>query len=243
MKTLICFLLFSFGAFAFLGKTYAADPDLVVYLPMDEGKGDRVADASENGRDGTVVGSVEWIDGKYGRAVELAAAGAEIQIPDDVALDGMEAMTLEVWVRQDSHQATGVVQKGTNWPDMSYLLQPWSDQQIYFGVKDTSSRAITKPGDYPLGEWYHLAGTYDGKTLKVYINGEEKAVAPAPVDTVPDTAQPLQVGNRLIGAVDEFVMYSRVLTEDEIRKDMKGVVLSVEKKGELAITWASIKNE
>ena len=34
-----------------------------------------------------------------------------------------------------------------------------------------------------------------------------------------------------------------VLTEDEIRKDMKGVILAVEKKGKLAITWASIRNE
>jgi hypothetical protein len=243
MKTLICFFLLCLTAFAFLSETYAADPDLVVYLPMDEGEGDKVADASENGHDGTIVGSVEWIDGKYGRAVELTAEGDEIQIPDDEALDGLEAMTVEVWVRQDNHQATGVIQKGDNWPNMSYLLQPWSDQQIYFGVRDTGSRAITKPGDYPLGEWYHLAGTYDGKTLKVYINGEEKAAAPAPVDTVPDTVQPLQVGNRLIGAIDEFVMYSRALTEDEIRKDMNGVILPVEKKGKLAITWASIRNE
>jgi len=242
MRVLIC-LFFCFTTFVFLGQTYAADPDLLVYLPLDEGNGDQVTDTSGNGHNGTIVGSAEWIDGKYGRAVELIAAGAEIQIPDDEALDGMEAITLEVWVRQDSHQATGVVQKGTNWPDMSYLLQPWSDQQIYFGVKDTSSRAITKPGDYPLSEWYHLAGTYDGKTLKVYINGEERASAPAPVDTVPDTQQPLQVGNRLIGAIDEFVMYSRALTADEIRKDMKGVVLPVEKKGKLAITWASIRNE
>ena len=237
------FLFFCFAAFAFPSETYAADPDLVVYLPMDEGKGDKLVDASGNGHDGTIAGDAEWIDGKHSRAVQLNTIEAEIQIPDDEALDGMEAMTLEVWVRQDSHQATGVVQKGTNWPDMSYLLQPWSDQQIYFGVKDTSSRAITKPGDYPLGEWYHLAGTYDGRTLKVYIDGEEKASAPAPVDTVPDTQQPLQVGNRLIGAIDEFVMYSRALTEDEIRKDMNGVILSVEGKGRLANTWASVKNE
>jgi hypothetical protein len=238
MRTQFCILLFCFTAFA---STYAADPDLVVYLSMDEGQGDLVADISGNGHDGEIVGDAQWIDGKYGRAIELVTAEAEIQIPDDPALDQLQAMTVEIWVRQDTHQATGLIQKGGDWPDISYLLQPWSDQQIYFGVQETASRAITKPGDYPLEEWYHLAGTYDGETLAVYINGEEKASAPAPVDQMPDTTQPLQVGNRLMGAIDEFVMYSRALTEAEIEKDVSGVVMPVERKGKLTITWGLLR--
>ena len=243
MKSIyIPFFLLCLIATLVFGEAHAADTDLLVYLPLNEGKGDKVADASGNGHDAAIVGSTKWTDGKYGSAVELVATGAEIQIPDDKALDGLEAMTVEVWVRQDNHQATGLIQKGANWPNMSYLLQPWSDQKIYFGVKDTSSRAITNPGDYPLKEWYHLVGTYDGATLKIYINGQEKASAPAPVKIVPDTTEPLQVGNRLVGAIDDFAMYSRALTASEIQKDMNGVKLPVEKKGRLAITWASIKN-
>jgi hypothetical protein len=241
MKTHVCFFWLCFIAFTAFGGAYAVEPDLVVYLPLNEGNGVKVTDASGNGHDGEIVGSSKWIDGKYGRAVELVTAGAEIQIPDDKVLDAeLKAMTVEVWVKQETHQATGIIQKGVNWPNMSYLLQPWSDQKIYFGIKDGASRAITNPGDYPLKEWYHLAGTYDGSTLKIYINGKEKASAPYVIKTVPDTPEPLQVGNRLIGAIDEFVMYSRTLTASEIQKDMNGVMLSVEKKGKLAITWASI---
>lgn len=239
MRTYIYFSLFCLTVFAF--TTYAADPALLIYLPMDESKGDMVIDASGNGHDGKIAGNAKLVEGKYGSGMELTAAGDEIQITDDGKLDGMKAMTVEIWVKQDSHQATGIIQKGANWPDMSYLLQPWSDQQIYFGVKDTTSRAITKPGDYPLSKWYHLAGTYDGKILKIYIDGVEKASANAPVDTIPDTDNPLQVGNRLIGVIDDFVMYTRVLTEDEIRKDMSGVLMPVERKGKLTATWAFIK--
>ena len=242
-KINIFFFLLCFTAVIAFGEGHAADKDLVVYLPLNEGKGDKVVDASGNGHDGEIVGDAKWIDGKYGGAVELAATGAEIQIPDDPALDGLKAMTVEVWVRQDSHQATGIIQKGTNWPNISYLLQPWSDQQIYFGVEDASSRAITKPGDYPLNKWYHLAATYDGSTLKIYINGEEKASAPAPVKEAPDTTEPLQVGNRLLGGIDDFVMYSRALNANEIQKDMNGIKSPVEKKGKVAVTWASIKSE
>jgi len=243
MKFYIFFLLLGLILAVALIDVYAVDPDLVVYLPLDEGEGKNVVDASGNGHDGAIVGNFKWIDGKYGKAVELVAAGAEVQVPDDKALDGMKALTVEVWVKQDTHQATGIVQKGANWPDISYLLQPWSDQQIYFGVKDTSSRAITKPGDYPLKEWYHLAGTYDGSTLKIYINGKEKASAPAPVKVVPDTTQPLQVGNRLLGAIDEFVLYTRALSADEIQDDMNGKLLSVAPKGKLAVCWGDVKSE
>ncbi|MFC1716229.1 LamG domain-containing protein [Candidatus Poribacteria bacterium] len=240
MKLLIFLSLFCFVVFTF--QIYADDPDLVVYLPMDSIDGDQVADASANGLDGTLVADAELIDGKHGKALEISAAG-EIQILDDEGLDGMQAMTVAIWVWQDSHHATGIIQKGGDWGNKSYLIQPWSDQQIYFGILDTTSRAITKPGDYPLSEWYHMAGTFDGENLTIYINGEEKASAQAPTDTVPDTVEPLQVGNRLVGALDDFVMYSRVLTADEIRGIMDGNILPVEISGKLATTWASIKSE
>jgi hypothetical protein len=239
MKTRIFLSLFCLVAFVF--QAYGADPDLVVYMPMDELNGDQFADTSGNGFDGTLVGDAALVDGKHGKALEFTA-DAEIQIPDDESMDGIQAITLAVWVWQEDHQATGIIQKGGGWGNMSYLIQPWSDQQIYFGILDTSSRAITQPGDYPMGEWYHMAGTFDGESLTIYINGEEKAQAPAPTDTIPDTAEPLQVGNRLAGVLDDFVMYSRALTADEIKAIMEGNILPVEIGGKLASTWASVKS-
>lgn len=243
MKINICLLLLSLGLTLMAAVELAnAVPDLVVYLMLDEGKGDQVVDASKNGNDGKAAGNFKWVKGKFGQALELAA-GAEVQVEDNKTLDGMKALTIAVWVLQDSLQNTGVIQKGANWPDMSYLIQPWSDGMIYFGVKDTSTRAITKAGALPLKEWYHLAGTFDGKskTLKVYINGEEKASAPAPVDTVPDTVAPLKVGNRLTGSIDDFVLYNRALNADEVKELTKGNILPVDAKGKLALSWGELK--
>lgn len=216
------------------------NPDLIMYLPFDEGRGNAVKDLSENGFEGEIVGEFKWVEGKRGSGLELTR-DAEVQVPDHELLDEMKALTLEIWVKQEIHQATGLVQKGTNWPDMSYLLQPWSDQKIYFGIQNTSSRAIAPPGSYPLGKWYHLAATFDGETLKLYLNGEEISKAKAPVNQVPDTTTPLQVGNRFAGVIDEFVMYSRALSPDEIRRDMEGVLLALEAKGNLAVTWGWVK--
>lgn len=220
------------------------DPDLIMYLPMDEGKGDTLKDLSPNGFTGKIVGNdSKWVDGIRGKGLEIVR-GTEIQVEDDERLDKMKALTLEIWVYQPDHQATGIVQKGTNWPGMSYLMQPWSDQQIYFGINDTSSRAIAPPGSYPLKKWYHLAGTFDGATLKLYIDGDEKSSAKAPVNIVPDTATPLQIGNRFTGVIDEFAMYKRALTANEIRKDMAGISLAVVNSHQkLTIAWGRIKTE
>ena len=220
---------------------FGMDPNLIIYFPFDEGRGDIVRDLSKNSFEGKIIGDFKWIEGKRESGLELTR-GAEVQVPDHELVDRMKALTLEIWVKQETHQATGLVQKGTNWPDMSYLLQPWSDQKIYFGIKLTSSRAIAPPSSYPLGEWYHLAATFDGKMLKLYINGEEKSEAEAPVNQVPDTTTPLQIGNRFEGTIDEFIMYSRALSQDEIRKDMEGISLSLKARGNLAVTWGWVKS-
>jgi len=233
---ILCFLMVPLQ-FAYSG----VDPNLVVYLPMEEGNGDIVMDASPNGFEAQLnQKDFKWVDGKYGSGIELLN-GTEIQLPDADGLDGMKALTLEIWLYQDTHQGTGAIQKGADWPDMSYLMQPWSDQQIYFGIKDTSSRAIAPAGSYPLSKWYHVAATFDGKTLKLFIDGKEEASAEAPVNEVPDTEEPVQVGNRFTGMIDEFVLYDRAVAADEIKSDMKGVDLAVRPAGSLSSTWGGIK--
>jgi hypothetical protein len=219
----------------------AVGQDMLVYLPMDAVAGGGVADASGAGRDGVLVGAANVVAGKFGSALAVTAAD-EINIEDDGALDGFDELTIEMWVLMDEQQATGLVQKGTDWgPTMSYLVQPWSDGKIYFGIQETASRAITQPGDFPLGEWFHLAAVFDGSDLRLYIDGEMLSEAPSPVGVVPDTDMPLQVGARFTGSMDDFVLYDRALTVEEIATDMSGAVLSVEPRGKLATLWGQLR--
>lgn len=219
----------------------AADPTVIVYLPMNDGSGDTVKDLSPNKLDGKIVGKdFKWVDAKNGKGLEFVS-GTEIQVVDNKLLDAMKALTIELWVKQDTHQSTGLIQKGATWPGLSYLLQPWSDQQIYFGVNDTSSRAIAPAGSYTLKTWYHLAAVFTGSDLLVYINGVEKNKAKAPVNQVPDTKDPLEIGRAITGAVDDFIMYSRALTLAEINKDMGGVTTAINNSGSLTTTWGSLK--
>ncbi|MDA1191388.1 MAG: LamG domain-containing protein [Candidatus Poribacteria bacterium] len=216
---------------------------MVLYWSFDSLNGKTVEDESGNGRDGQLIAGGGLVDGVRGKALEVVAAD-EVQIIDDGALSGMEELTVEVWARMDIHQQTGLIQKGSGWGvDMSYLIQPWSDQMIYFGILNTGSRAISKPGDFPLGDWFHIAAVYDGATLELFVNGNSVSSAPpvAGVDGIPVSTQPLQLGNRFAGMVDDFILYERALSPDEIARDMNGEVLAVHPQGKLATRWASLK--
>ena len=223
--------------------TQAAElDDLLVYLSMNDGKGKAVKDGSDNGFDAEIVnGSGKWIAAKFDKGLELTAA-EEVQIDDRPEIDGGKEFTIAIWVFQENEQNTGLIQKGTNWPDISYLLQPWSDSKIYFGVNVTASRAITKAGAHSLNKWYHLAGTFDGDMLKVFIDGKLEVEAKAPVKEAPDTGTPLQLANRFTGKVDEFVMYSRALPEQEIRAVFENDFLVIDALGKVATTWGWLKS-
>jgi alpha-N-arabinofuranosidase len=227
-----------------------AKPDLVLYLALEEGKGDTARDTSGNGNDGKLVGNPKWVAGKVGGALEFGG-NAYVEVPDKKGsgLDGVPGLTIEAWVRQAAHHDNGIVVKLTTaafWP-CSYNLETWSDANMWFGV-DVDAMAVSAAG-YPLKEWFHLAGVFDGKQKKQYIflNGKRVAEGPASVGTVPDGDKPVWIGTvdavsfPFQGALDEVAIYSRALTDAEIQEDMRGIVLAVRSEAKLATRWAAMR--
>jgi hypothetical protein len=78
------------------------------------------------------------------------------------------------------------------------------------------------------GQWHHLAGTFDGSQLLLYVDGALQA-ATGFAGAVPTSVYAVNigreaVGNRFLydGAIDEVRIYDRALTEDEIILAMRG---------------------
>jgi chitodextrinase len=78
-------------------------------------------------------------------------------------------------------------------------------------------------------EWAHLATTYDGTTLALYVNGVLKATLPV-TGAIGQSAGPLRLGGNDIwdewfaGVIDDVRVYDRALTPTEVQADMNAPV-------------------
>jgi len=88
----------------------------------------------------------------------------------------------------------------------------------------TLYNAKTANGDIQVGQWYHIIGTREGSTLKLYVNGElnktTNGIPTGPIDTdsgdlhIGSTAQP---GAIFKGMIDDVRIYNRVLTAEQVK--------------------------
>src|SRR5262245_41937826 len=80
------------------------------------------------------------------------------------------------------------------------------------------------PAALPASSWSYLAETYDGSTLRLYVNGTEVA-STAHTGTIANSANPLQIGGDSIygqffdGLIDEVRVYNVALTAAQIQTD------------------------
>ena len=244
-------------ALVILSSAMAApiDEKTVLYMSFDqEPDGDFVADESGYGNDGNIIGQgIEWTkDGKFGGALEFDGS-SKIEIPHSDSLNLDKGMTLEIWFR------TEVPQKGRfliykihlgggtrNYEWGIYLTTDSTNVSTYVVRSDDEVKYISKTGDYMDGEWHFLAGTYDGKTVTCFIDGQ---VESTDCDDIRTSEGAVVIGtwgsNFFAGALDEARICNVALTEDQLRSDYETGydILAVDSAGKLSTTWAAIKDQ
>ena len=241
----------------FCTASYSLDPKGLVGIWLCDDKGDTLADSSGNKNDGKINGAFKFDKGKFDGCVVAPGSGSiDVATSDTINSIG-DAVTIAGWFRVDTDSDTGIRRNN------AYLLE---DQSSSEPVPDGWSFRIWTtnglcPGAYSTtkvkkGEWTHIAGTYDGKLLKMYINGvEEKELKTdananfngewaGKIGTPGDILQLKYSAETYTGAMDEIVLFSRALSADEIKQLLKGWkgALAVESKDKLAVTWGSIKS-
>jgi len=230
------------------------DPALVGLWLCDEGSGDAMIDSSGNGNDAT--GNFDWGEGKFGDGIAVSAGSVVVQTSDSVN-SIKEALTVAGWFRVDSTSDTGIRRQN------AFLLE---DQSATEPVPDGWSFRIwttsgLSPGAYgktelKQGEWYHIAGTYDGEVMKLYINGvaEEELLTDGgaafnggwsgDIATPGDQLQLKYGSETYMGGMDEIVIFNRALDADEIKSLVEGweSAISVAGQGKLSSTWGAVKS-
>jgi parallel beta-helix repeat protein len=197
---------------------------------FDENAGTTAYDSSGNGNDGTLCGP-EWVQGKNGSALSFDGSDDYVEVPDSPTLNP-SAITVMAWVYfkelSSSFPSNNsmIISKGTDYDaNGSFCLFATGPQGICLHMKDNGQDVyFIQMVDFVEGEWYHVAGTYDGSEMKIYINGEFTGGWVTNISRTTDAGN-LQIGalrkpgeeSWLNGTIDEVRIYDRALSKEEIQ--------------------------
>jgi regulation of enolase protein 1 (concanavalin A-like superfamily) len=203
---------------------------LVAYYKLE---GDTL-DSSGNGHDGVLAGNaafpVAYVDGPAGFGKAMLFEGTQGHQYVDLGTFNPSARTgklsVALWAKWDGLSAAwqGLIGKRTsNWAGSEMMWQIEANQTtgaLRFQREGTSD--VTLSNAPAIGQWVHIAVTFDGMTAKGYINGAKTAEAAfsfgsnreAPIQFGADT---FGGGNSYNGALDEVRLYDIALTDAEVR--------------------------
>jgi hypothetical protein len=219
---------------------------------FDEGAGSVAKDASGNGHDGE-ISDAKWVPGKFGKALEFEGSGDSIVKVDHFDELNLENFTLAAWINvQGTVGYQGIVAKdGVNLSQRTYGMFVVDGQpKIHYsfttqgGNHNTINGSAIAAAD---GEWHHVAMTYDGTTVRGYVDGvldiETQWIGPSFRND-----QPLSMGSDsagrfpLKGVVDEVYVFSVALSEWDIAELMGiQIDLAVDASGKLTATWGWVR--
>ena len=215
---------------------------LVGYWSFD-GKdmaGGTAYDRSGNSNNGTLTppaggGPIRAI-GKIGQGLSFDGVDDYVSVGDNDSLDITGSITVATWVRATSFgvgfNEERLVFKGTGVSTANIYTLGIADSKAMFSLHLAGFGASDCLGNSPCivsnttlvtGRWYHVAGTYDGATIRIYVDGQLGG-SQSVVSTGTADANPVLFGSRsdgqdsLTGFLDDVRLYNRALTPAEIKR-------------------------
>jgi hypothetical protein len=203
----------------------------LAYFRLGEQAGVTARDEVAAGPAGTYLGGVALgmpgaIAGDTDTAIACDGNNSAVELGDVFDFAGTVPFSLELWLKPAAFDG-----------EFHDVLSKWQQPPIAIGydlyyrdnvmgmareISETSADLV-QYFSFTAGEYIHVVTTYDGTKLRIYLDGVERAQAPAS-RSLPDTATPFMIGSGngmptaapVNGLIDEVAIYGTVLSPERI---------------------------
>jgi hypothetical protein len=217
--------------------------DLIGWWRLDDGSGTNAHDSSSRNNDGTLVNvdPSAWAAGRFGGGLGVEGNGF-VSVADSPSIDSItEQVTIAGWGYLEGtimdYATIASRQDGTT-IDQHYHISINSRGEVpamWLKTETGTNTLLQGPTAVTRQTWIHIAGTYDGTTAVLYVDGQQ-------VDSVPLTGRfvmdntPFIIGGNgngvgdaavtelFPGKIDDIMIYRRALSAGEIAQIHEGVL-------------------
>ncbi|MDP6717663.1 MAG: hypothetical protein QGF59_03370, partial [Pirellulaceae bacterium] len=202
--------------------------------PVSHWRGEGDYTDSADGNDGAPAGGVAFGSGFVGQGFSFDGSSGTVVVPDAANLDLMTEFTLEAWINPSSLQSDsargGVISKiGGGGGNNGYQFGITNNNETIYCQFNatgepwpTNAASAVLGSPVPVGQWSHIACTYDNSDIDIYLDGALVGSANIGPKTVVDSSSSFRISrddNGAVlfhGAIDEVKVYNTALSPAQI---------------------------
>lgn len=179
------------------------------------------------------------------RVLLLDGKTGYVQVRDSESLHSLkEEITIECWFKADSLCSgdgivNSIVRKNISAGEENFFLRfrKYKDEPLLEVSPGGELGTLPATCVFEPGKWYHVAGTYDGKVIQVFVNGmlfeTDQITGPLDIDAsdlyIGKGDPEFSAGEYFHGAVDEIRIWNVVRSPEQIHSAMNAPLTGQEK--------------
>ena len=216
---------------------------LVADLKFNETEGTEAADSSPNGNAGALTSGTTRVTGKNGNGLNFSNSYVDVQ--GSSSLNSLsKAITLSAWVKPSANTAKSMIIErwfyGTGVNQRGFCLYLATTGTVSFGITSdgTTPKWLTTQEKVAWDTWTFVTATFDGTTMKIYLNGALSTSIAAGISTLFVPTGNVHIGYwqttattweaPFKGLIDEVKIYNEALSLGEINDLYNDFPLSVD---------------
>ncbi len=149
-------------------------------------------------------------------------------------LNSSNKITVEAWVKPSINTGLGCIvgNYNTSNADMQFLLRRDFNKFAFYVDNGGGFTSVTSVATASTGVWQHVAGSWNGSVLSIYVNGVLSNTATLAGANLRNNTNPIwiganQIGENFTGSIDEVRIWNKTLCQPEIQNNMNGEIATI----------------